>query len=336
MTLRLAVYGTGLGILLIFITVLAVYTAEDIEQKLSMQASEVFNTWMFREVGYEVDGEQITLFGQLKDQDLIDRAVRQANIIVGQDKVNNLLSIKPTLEDLPDETIMPDGTPVEEIYFIVQKNRDKIYLGGLVQSESEHDFIRNNLNTFTLVDKLETKPLPKRWNKKIIHLIQIIKKFERATLKIQGRTIYMHGTVKLGERIDLINADMRRLFLRAEINSELTFGGLGVNATKCQHTIDLLLQKQKKIFTDDSEKLLNTDDQLFNSLSKSMLDCYSESFEIISPESNNKELNFKRAKAIQAILAEKGVDPKKMSVNKKSRAHLYEFTTPPQLTINVN
>lgn len=333
---RLVVYSAVIGVLLMGITALALYTTDDVEQQFSMEASEVFNTWVFREVSYEVGGDQLTLTGQLIDQDLIDRAVRQAQMIVGRDKVTNLLSVKPSLDDLPDDTTMPDGTPIEEIYFIVQKRHNMIYLGGLIQSKIEHDFIRDNLSEFILVDKLEIKPLPKRWNKKLFHLTRIIKKFERATLNIQGRAVHMHGTVKLGERIDLINAYMRRLFPRSIIKSDLVFESLDANASECQQSMDLLLKEQPKLFMDNQSEWLTLDDALFDKIAQSMLACDSQTFEIISPELNNKDLNLERAQAIQAILVNKGVDPSKLSVNKKSRIHVYELTPSPQLTINVN
>lgn len=335
MIARLAVYGAGLGVLLIGITALALYTTDYVERQLSMQASEVFNTWVFREVSYEVDGDNLTLSGQVKDQDVIDRAVRQAKIVVGEGHVNNLLSVQSPADDLPDATTMPDGTPIEEIHFIVQKRQNTIHLYGVIRSEKERDFIHQNLSSFTLVDQLEVKPLPKRWNDKLFHLTKMIKKFERLTLDVQDHSVHIHGTVKLGEQIDLITSYMKRLFPNAVINADLAFESLGQNTSKCQMNLDLLLNAQPQLFVDGSVDFLKSENKLFNAVAHTILDCHLETFEIISSASSNDDLNFQRAKAIKAILINKGITPEKLSVNKKSCVHLSGLASP-QLIININ
>lgn len=335
MMARLAIYGSGLSVLLMGITVLALYTTDYVERQLSMQASEVFNTWVFREVNYEVEGDNLTLSGQVKDQDLIHRAVRQAQIIVGESHVHNLLSVKPSPDELPDVTTMPDGTPIDKIHFIVQKRHNTIHLYGLIQSEEERDFIHQDLSEFTLVEKLKVKPLPKMWESKLFHLTKIIKKFERLTLDIQSDSVYIEGTVKLGENIDLITSYIRRLFPRSIINTNLAVESLEANISECQADMDLLLKEQPQLFVNGSVDFLEPKNKFFNTVVRTILDCNSGVFEITSWASNREDLNFKRAKAIQSVLINRGVNPEKLSINKKSCVTLCEPTSP-QLVINVN
>lgn len=285
---RLAVYIAGGLVLLIGVTALTLYTTEYVEQRLAMEASEVFNTWAFREVSYTIKGDQLTLSGQIKDQDLIDRAERAAVGIVGVGRVNNLLRVKPASDGLPDEVLLPDGTPIERMHFIAKKRLNRIYLAGVIQSEHERKFIQQALSGFVVLDHLDVKPLPKRWGKKLFHLIRIIKKFERVTLNIQGRTVHIHGTVKLGERIDLIPAYIARLFPNSAIQSDLVFESLAPNASDCQGKLDVLLNQHPTLFVENSDVLIQTNDELFNQLSNTMKHCPSEAFELVSSASHSQ------------------------------------------------
>lgn len=336
MKIRSAPVIWGGFIVFVFVSALALYTAYHVERQLSMKAAQALNTWAFRDVSYDVHGDTIVLAGELKDQDLINRAEREAVSVFGANRVKNLMLVKPNPVDLPDETQLPDGTPIEKINFIVKKRNNMIYLNGFVGSTSEKMFINGALSEFRVVNDLEVRPLPKRWNKKIFDLVRIIKKFERVTLSIQDRSIHMSGTAHLGERIDLIQSYMQRVFPKSTIDAQLEFEGLGLNRSQCQDNIDVILSSNADVFAHQSDRMNDFNKTFFDELANTMMGCEKVSFGVISSEADDDKINSKRAELIKEELTARGLNPVTVLIENDTKAHLNDTHQTPQIIINVN
>lgn len=325
-----------LGGLIVFgiITTLSIFTTDYVERGLSISASEKFNTWAFREISYTVTGDVITLTGQLNDQNLIEHAEHVAKEIDGVRTVHNLLTAKPSPEQTLNDMVDTNGHTTQEVEFTLKKRHNTFYLAGFVRSNAQKIQIKKRLSDYTVFEQLKVKPLPKRWKNKPIHLIQIAKKFERMTFKMKGQNIHVYGAIKLGERVDLIEANIKRLFPNATITSDLEFEGLGVNSVECQERIDPVLAEKNTIFVSNTDIIKN--EEVLNTLAKTMLSCPMVSFQVISPATNNSAINFQRANRVKNFLVGQGVNAELLSLTDRSRAHLHELTPPPQLIINVN
>lgn len=261
----------------------------------------------FSGIEYRLDGQNVYLKGHIKDNTQLDDLISKIKAIPG------IESITSQIESAEDHA-QTEPAALQEIHFILDKTGHQITLQGVLASQEEMDAVLARLADYDVVNELTIARLPDYWQGKATPLIEIAKKFERLKMQIQDTNIAFKGDISSEQRADIIEFELRQLFPKAHIKSDIALAGLDAATRNCQSDLKQFLDANVIQFASGSAQIDATAQTVVDMLIDIAKPCANAKLTIIGHTDStgsdevNQKLSLARAQSVLDALQAAGID----------------------------